>query len=90
LEETSLRLQQRQNVAPKDWRKGQQGNSATKPETEDGLHSFFQGMMELAAPRATRTVQDETSNGLRDQDIELKELPNHFTKRGLYYPYRSN
>ncbi len=25
-------------------------------------------------------VQDETGNGLRDQDIELKELPTHFTE----------
>jgi hypothetical protein len=44
-------------------------------------------MMELSAPRATHIVQDETGNGLRDQDIELKEMPTHFTKRGMHYRY---
>jgi hypothetical protein len=44
-------------------------------------------MLELAASRATHIVQDETGNGLRDQDIKLKELPTHFTKRGMYYRY---
>ena len=58
-----------------------------KPITDADLHGFFQEMLELAAPRATRIVQDETGNGLRDQDIELNELPTHFTKRGLYYRY---
>ena len=44
-------------------------------------------MMELSAPRATRIVQDETGSGLRDQDLDVKELPTHFTKRGMYYRY---
>jgi hypothetical protein len=61
-----------------------------KPETHANLHEFFQEMLELAAPRATRIIQDETGNGLRDQDIELKELPTHFTKRGMYYRYGSD
>jgi hypothetical protein len=58
-----------------------------KAEMDADLHSFFQNMMELSAPRATRIVQDETGNGLRDQDVEVKELPTHFTKRGLFYRY---
>jgi hypothetical protein len=58
-----------------DWRIGRKGNRAMKPETHADLHELFQELMELAAPRATRIVQDETGNGLRDQDVELKELP---------------
>jgi hypothetical protein len=78
------------NVVPTDWRIGRKGNRAMKPETHADIHEFFQGMMELAAPRATHIVQDETGNGLRDQDIKLKELPTHFTKRGMYYHYGSD
>ena len=44
-------------------------------------------MMELSAPRATYIVQDDTCSGLRDQDFDVKELPTHFTKRGMYYRY---
>jgi hypothetical protein len=47
-------------------------------------------MMELVALRATHIIQDETGTGLRDQDIILKELSTHFTKRGFYYRYGSN
>jgi hypothetical protein len=75
------------NVVPTDWRKGRKSNRAMKPATHDDLNEFFQEMVELAAPRATRIVQDETGNGLRDQDVEVKELPTHFTKRGMYYRY---
>jgi hypothetical protein len=42
----------------------------------------FQDMMELSAPRAIHLVQDKTGKGSRDQDVEMKELPTHFTKRG--------
>jgi hypothetical protein len=71
------------NVAPMDWRVGRKGNNAVKPETDADLHVFFQVMLELSAPRATHIVQNETGNGLRDQDIELKELPTH-----LFYEER--
>jgi hypothetical protein len=72
------------NVDPTDWRRGRKGNAAMKAETDADLHAFFQDMMLLSAPRATRIVQDETGNGLRDQDVEVKELPTHFTKRGMF------
>jgi hypothetical protein len=78
------------NVDLIDWRVGRKSNNAMKPGTHADLHEFFQEMMELAAPRATRIVQDETGTGLRDQDIEVKELPTHFTKRGMYYRYGSD
>jgi hypothetical protein len=78
------------NADPIDWRVGRKGNRAMKPETHADLHEFFKEMLELAAPRATCIVQDETGNRLRDQDIELKELPTHFTKRGIYYRYGSD
>jgi hypothetical protein len=58
-----------------------------KAETDADLHAFFQDMMLLSAPRATRIVQDETGNRLRDQDVEVKELPTHFTKRGMFCRY---
>jgi hypothetical protein len=54
------------NVDPRDWRVGRKGNKALKPEVDANLHVFFEEMQELSAPRATRIVQDETGNGLRE------------------------
>jgi hypothetical protein len=75
------------NVTPTDWRVGRPSNAALDDVVEEDIHSFFRGMLELAAPRATRMVQNETGDGVRDQDVELKELPTYFTKRQLYYRY---
>ena len=47
------------------------------------LHFFFEEMEELAEPRATRLVREETNNGIRD-DNETLDLPAWTTKRELY------
>jgi hypothetical protein len=75
------------NVVQQDWRVGRPSNRALNDVVEEDVHSFFRDMLQLAAPRATRIVQDETGGGVRDQDVELKELPTHFTKRQIYYRY---
>jgi hypothetical protein len=83
----SLQKAAQTNVAPTDWRRGKPPNNALKPDFEEDIHSFFCEILELAAPRATRIVQDETGAGLRDVDVELKELPTYYTKRQIYYRY---
>jgi hypothetical protein len=75
------------NVAPTDWRVGRSPNSALNDAIKQDVHDFFQGMLELAATRATRMVQEETGARVRDHDVELKELPTFFTKRQMYYRY---
>ena len=62
-------------------------NACVSLETMEALRSFFEEMKEMAAPRATRIVREEVGIGLRDEEIELLELPSSFTKRSLYYRF---
>ena len=49
------------------------------------LVAFFEELKEIAEPRATIVVRLETGIGLREEEVDLVELPSGNTKRALYY-----
>ena len=53
-------------------------------EMTDALIGFFDQMVEMALPRATRFVRMELGMEVRDDDDELMELPSHWTQHNLY------
>ena len=73
------------NEVPSHGLKGEVSNNAMDPDSPLflSLHFFFEEMGELAEPRATRLVREETNNGIRD-DNETLDLPAWTTKRELY------
>jgi hypothetical protein len=63
---------------------GRTSNSAMGALTTASLHAFFQGLKEHACPRATRFVRTESGFELRDDDVEVMDLPTSWTKRAVF------
>jgi len=74
------------NEVPCHGLKGKVSNNVMDPELSLflSLPFFFEEMEELAEPRATRLVREETNNGIRN-DNETLDLPAWTTKRELYH-----
>lgn len=68
---------------------GQAGNRVMV-DSEKVMSDYLSELQELGAPRATRIVRILTADGLttktelRDDDVELIELPNHVSQFGYY------
>ena len=62
-------------------------NAALATEVKEAMRDFFEEMKDMSSPRATRVVREEVGLGLRDDEIDLLELPSSFTKRSLYYKF---
>jgi hypothetical protein len=77
----------RLNLPPTHGLKGKSSNRRNI-EMETVLATFFDKQLEMALPRATMIVRDfvrgEVQLELRDEDVELRELPSHFTKKGMF------
>jgi hypothetical protein len=61
--------------------------SASRVSCDEGLKLFFEDLKHEAEPHATRVVRERTQVGLRDDDIDLIELPSSMTKRNLYHQF---
>ena len=66
---------------------GKPGNHSLKIGITAALHVFFEEMVQLASPRATRFIRLETGIDARDDDTELIELPSHWSGRNVYYKF---
>ena len=66
---------------------GVDSNRTMKIDHWAALDTFFKSLEKLAAPRATVLVRLETGIDIRDDDVDLLELPPNMTKRGLYKRY---
>jgi hypothetical protein len=77
----------RENLPPTHGLKGQAGNRRDF-ELEAILSAYFCKQSELALPRATMIVRDfvrgEVQLELRNEDVDVRELPSHFTRKGMY------
>ena len=57
-------------------------------EMKEDLRNFFSMLRDNEAePRATRVVRETTLVALRDSEVDLVDLPSHYTKRHLYGRY---
>jgi hypothetical protein len=72
------------NEQPEHRLTGKVSNNALKATLQACLCVFFEEMIELGSPRATRFIRMEVGMEVRDCDDEMLELPSSFTKRGLY------
>ena len=63
---------------------GKTSNNAMKGSVSARLKCFFEDMVSMAAPRATRFVRIELGIDVRDSEVELQELPSFWTARHLY------
>ena len=54
---------------------------------QEGLHKYFNNLQEGAETHATRVIREATGVGLRDEEVDLVELPSSHTKRQLYHKY---
>lgn len=86
----SLMRSAKTNQFPVHGNAGSASNNALKVTTQIHLDSFFSGLKEYAAPRATRQVRiivaggDDNKLELRDKDVELLELPPYYNRNNLY------
>jgi hypothetical protein len=75
------------NLPPTHGLKGRASNRRNF-ELETLLSEFFDKQLELTLPRATMIVRDmvrgEVQVELRGDDDEIRELPSHFTKKGMF------
>jgi hypothetical protein len=61
--------------------------SASRVSCDEGLKLFFEDLKHEAEPHGMRVVRERTQVGLRDDDIDLIELPSSMTKRNLYHQF---
>ena len=54
-------------------------------KNEEGLHKYFKVLQEEAETHATHVICEATGVGLRDEEVDLVELPSSHTKRQLYH-----
>ena len=67
---------------------GKPSNFLKKHDHSPKLHQFFKELELYAAPRATRVVRSSLGGEeLRDDDLDLVDLPSNFLKNGLYARY---
>jgi hypothetical protein len=75
------------NTMPTHGLKGRPSNN-TNPELYQDLGLFFDQLKEHAAPRATRFIRQQTGElDIRDDDVDLLELPTSMTKRSIFRRY---
>jgi len=67
-------------LAGKDSNRAKEFVSLVAPD----LREFFEDMEDLAEPRATRLVREQTSIGIREEETGRVYLAPSFTKRNLY------
>lgn len=72
------------NILPMHKLTSQQSNSSLPIELEACLTLFFDNLVKLVAPRATRFIQLEVGMKVLDSNDELLELPLHWCKQHLY------
>jgi hypothetical protein len=77
----------RENLPPSHGLKGQVGNRRDL-QLEDTVSTFLSKLNELAIPRATmvirQLVRGTVQTELRDDDDDIRELPSHFTRKGMF------
>ena len=56
-----------------------------RKDIDKSLHKFFTDLMEEAETHSSRVICEAAGVGLRDDEINLVELPSSFTSRQLYY-----
>jgi hypothetical protein len=62
---------------------GKESNAGMNDEMKNALTIFFNGMVLMAEPHASKVVRLQTKLVLKDDDSDI-ELPSNFTKRGMY------
>jgi hypothetical protein len=72
------------NTVPVHGLTGRSSNYAMGDATTTSLQAFFEGLKDHACPRATRFVRTESGFELRDDDVEVMELPTSWTKRAVF------
>lgn len=74
------------NTLPRHGNKNKQGGRSKRfnEDVKGDLFEFFEGLKELAQPTSTRFVRENVGTGLRDDELDLLELPSSWSKRGLY------
>ena len=56
-------------------------------EMETSLHDFFEVLKGEAETHATRIIREAAGVALRDEEVDLVELPSSWSKRRIYYRY---
>ena len=56
-------------------------------QIEESLHKYFKVLQEGAETHATRVIREATGVALRDEEVDLVELPSSHTKRQLFHSY---
>ena len=84
-----ITLYLKQNLQPRHKLENRESNRALPVNEKIQLMIFFETMLELGAPRATKLVRSITAEGkvhteLRDDEVELIELPSCYSKRHLW------